>query len=877
MLSGESDDDTVEKGNETNTTMSHRRRLLLFLAYFLLTYPRWSWGLFLFLAGRSLPLETVQKGLQQPLQRIAAVVNQESRNYQDCTKQFFMDTVPAKRNRTILVETRRIQRIQQDNRQQFQRLEEIMSGSEQVVATAQRAVRSWVQAQTDDASIDILLPLVADRKQCSAQNRTDLTEWVWGSSSSRRHVLQLFDNYRQRVDGYSAHLANYSMARAAYDYDYFVGITTKLAWLDFSFDFPDLDLSVIPLVDIDLLDLLDNKVLDVLNDAMVRVILLERRIMEFFESLDNFDLHYRDLYERLIATAEFVRDFLPRGIPIPSSLDLDGVPVADLLLPEVFEIPYFFDDLPSLMSVRFRYAQAIRERLEKLRQKIAGEISDQLEFAVEKLKEFLRDKFALEDYNPPLFKDGMDLNQSINEEMKVLEEMGTETRTNLDQSLRVNLSPNGTASDLFSGLSFSNMTPPNLEDKATVADFLRPEIPLVFLPRVLMTLFMFFLSHRWLIELLIQCFRAWVLFRRFWNSVTPIVPKIIYDEEKEEHPYVATLLFMQTTVFKHFVTPWMALALVLLPFAVVGATLWLPHVQASCIESTRGTVLARHVMVPVLINQAMMSGNTEHVHRQFSCNRETEMACYKSFVESDESQQLYQNAFAELEFDHNHLVHSFSLLENCIDTDRLDVMFGQACCGLEGYDELCGENTMSYVCPVDNRTSRPFSRLSSYLASEAFVKDIGDFRIREDRFNCSDLNNICSDGACTGVNTTLLARSIIEDECRIEAYAMKACLSVVVALYHAVMLNLGCTLMFNGLKQLSWDKISPQSIQLVTFMSQDGQLVKGADIKDRSDRIASAMRRFEVVGKLQLALGGWIFLVWIISFRVFREALWKFR
>ena len=78
----------------------------------------------------------------------------------------------------------------------------------------------------------------------------------------------------------------------------------------------------------------------------------ERRILSFFQSLKNFDLHYRDLYSRLISASDFVRDFLPRGIPIPSSLDLVGVPLADILLPEVFEIPHFYADLPDLTSVR---------------------------------------------------------------------------------------------------------------------------------------------------------------------------------------------------------------------------------------------------------------------------------------------------------------------------------------------------------------------------------------------------------------------------------------------------------------------------------------------------------------------------------------------
>ena len=58
------------------------------------------------------------------------------------------------------------------------------------------------------------------------------------------------------------------------------------------------------------------------------------------------------------------------------------------------------------------------------------------------------------------------------------------------------------------------------------------------------------------------------------------------------------------------------------------------------------------------------------------------------------------------------------------------------------------------------------------------VKDTAQFDLRDGRFDCSKLNNICSDGGCLGVNSTILAETIASAECQIELYFMKGCLLV---------------------------------------------------------------------------------------------------
>ena len=670
-------------------------------------------------------------------------------------------------------------------------------------------------------------------------------------------------------------LSKYSMERASYDYNYFVGQKMDLAWLEETWHAPDLDISDMLFLDGDFLDAFDGQVLRVLNDAMVRVVLLERRLSAFFESLEGFDANYRELYARLISASDFVRDFLPRGIPIPSYFDLDGVPVADLLLPEVFENIHFDVDLPELRRVKSKFLETLQSHLDDVR----DEVGDSLRAAVAQLKQAMADKFSLEDYHPPLFDSQANVNQSIQTELAATRELGEKTRSNLDHSLRFGLSRMDTTETATRIPNVSLATPPDLEDDTTFRDFLKPELPFVFLPRFLVVMFTLFISHRWLVDAVIQCFRAWQLYRRFLQTVNPIMPKIVYGNQDDEHPYAEALMVIQQTILKHFITPWMAFGLILLPFAAVGTTLWLPHVKSSCVDSTLGTVLGRHVVVPVLINQAMMSGNSLHMTNQLHCHRETERLCYEAFFASDERQREHQQTSDQLLFELEHSKSSLHRMSSCIEVDTLDEFFQSACCGWDGYSAACDENTDTYDCPMDNRTSevRPFSPLSSYLSDESCLKDISSVRIQDGRFDCSELNNMCSDSACSGVNRTLLAAAIISAECQIEVYFMKVCLSVLVALYHAIMINLCCTLVFNGMKQSWWRKICPDGIRLETHMNEKGEIVKGADPEERSARIAATMSRFDLMGKLQLTLGCGIFLFWFVSFFICRKLLSQFR
>jgi len=218
------------------------------------------------------------------------------------------------------------------------------------------------------------------------------------------------------------------------------------------------------------------------------------------------------------------------------------------------------------------------------------------------------------------------------------------------------------------------------------------------------------------------------------------------------------------------------------------------------------------------------------------------------------------------------------IMGRCIRSDLLDSQFEMSCCGLEGYGSDCVEfqPQPTDLCPIDNTSLPPasFRPVGEYFANPACNNSTSRTEQLEDsRFNCSVLQEICTAVPCSGVDSDLLRSLSIEADCQVEVYIIRCCLLVLLALYHAIMVNLFSTLALSSIKHLRWRSLQPDGIKFRTQMTPDGVLVKGASRDERAERVAVAMRRFELTGWVQLALAVAIFIFWFISFFVLRRLL----
>jgi len=109
-----------------------------------------------------------------------------------------------------------------------------------------------------------------------------------------------------------------------------------------------------------------------------------------------------------------------------------------------------------------------------------------------------------------------------------------------------------------------------------------------------------------------------------------------------------------------------------------------------------------------------------------------------------------------------------------------------------------------------------------------------------------------------------LRAATVETDCDVELYGVQLIFFVLLTLYYAVVVNLGSTLLANGIRNLNWRRLCPEGIPFRSKIREDGSLAQGADQNHRARRISAAMSRYEAAGRLQIAAAAFLCLVWVI-------------
>jgi hypothetical protein len=852
-------------------------RTFMTIVHFVLTYPRWSLSIFLLLASRSIPLPTARQAVREPLQDLRAVVATEAQLYKDCVQASYT-ALDSQWNETATREWVRTQQVRAANLDVLETAHDQSERCSVVDMTARRGLQQVWRQDISNATIAAVWLFPASKNECDQTDRANLTQMLGPNGAIvEDEVSGILASYIAMSRDSLGKMADYADSRTSYDYDYFVGykIEAALQILDASLSAPMISLSFDQQGLIRKLREALQSILDALADARVRVDLLTTRIEEFQLSLQAFYQNYVDLYDRLERVALFIRDFLPAGISLPSELDLSTVPLSDFLLPPIFAVPNFPGGLLDVDTLVDDFVRQVLEILAELLVELAEEASEQLVAVLQELADRLRDLLTLEDYNPPQFVGSRSGIGDLLDELDFLFDIGEAARTNTLSALQ---QVQEVQPIMFNqGLSLPDLDFRNtsFDGNSTSFGYLEPSFPAFSIPELIEAFFLWIFAYQWIIEVSVQLFRLWRLKKKYEKDATPDLPTIVYGTEEDDKPHSSTLALVHLSFLKHFMTPWMALALILLPFSIVTVTVWFPHVKTNCIDSRNGTFVARNIMSPLLINQANVPGNAYYTAAEVQCQGNQRRICSDMFAESD---ALYRNDLALLfssNVRYNQSTDTLGILDRCIETDFLDHQFESACCGLEGYGTECTEAGNAGLCPIDNSTqpATSFRPLGEYLSDAACQSETTDWVLQDSRFDCDALQGTCSVASCTGVDSDLIQFLSIVADCQVETYIIKCCLLVLLALYHAIMVNLCSTLAFNGVKHLRWRSLRPDGIAFRTQINEDGELVKGGDRDERSARIVIAMKRFELIGWVQIALAISFFVVWFISFFVIAASI----
>jgi hypothetical protein len=850
-----------------------QNRIFMTLCNYLLSYPRYSISLFIILATRSLPLPTRNAGFAQPLRVVRTVSQEESDLYVECAQHAFR-SIERTINTTALKEWQRVERVRQSNVDLLARAKEVSQSCTNSSIMIQQALQVW-QRQNPQESIwrdgnDTI-------SICSSQDRERLSLWPTSESAAYGdEAAAILDSYSSTSLISLRSLVDYSKRRSRYDYDYFVGVKIQ-GLLELLKTYPAVNISlpsynVSAELQVELQGLL-NAVLVFQNMMGV----LNLRVTDFYSSILKLNTGYLDMIRRLQLSREYIIDFGKVEADIPPFLNLNSIPDVALLLPQVLEVPHL-DDLPDIPVLLSLTIQRILDLITKLMKLVAEEASEDLYRALEILYSMLERLTLLEDYDPPKYAGSRSTITSIDGELDGLTSTGNAARNRMDGILaRMQAAKERVLED--------PMPSPNTSSRQSFANgnftdfkYLQLEFPSFSMPDIMANFFAFLSSQQWLIEFVIQLIHLIRLKRKYERNATPDLPEINLntddDSADRDKAQSSRLGVIWDAVLCHLVTPWMALAMIVLPMFFLGASVWIPHVYASCRHSRNGTFVAHRVIAPLMINKANAAGQVLRARNERHCRLLQEQLCNRYYSESD---ALYQQDMYDLHVIHisgNESLQNVMAVQSCINTTFLDRAFDSGCCGLEGYGRTC-DTVTNYTCAIDRSfyAPTPYRQISEYISNSQCEQILPPVEIADSRFQCDVIRSVCEFIPCTGVDEDYILHMTMESDCVAEVYLVQICILVLLCVYHAIMVNLCCTLAFHGIKRLQWRRLRPDGVKLQTQVNSKGELTKGGNLEERARLVNQVMKRFERVGRMQVIGAVVFFLLWIVSFFVLRQQL----
>ena len=699
-----------------------KNRVFMTILHFVLTYPRWSFSLFLLFANWTTPLPTSHERVAQPVGDLRAVVQTEAKLYHECVETHFRFQ-DVQMDRAAMAEQDRVSAIRAA-RQIAQIAEDTMRCYNATV-TVQRSLQQWY-------GMGLVLPnktaeVAAGNgtSACSDYDRERLNELLGADLYVLNNGIRtILDTYIDQSLKTLHPILQYSQDRSAYDYKYFVGVKMD-AVIGVLEQFAAPNISLLPLdpeLNVEIRIMLQ-ELEGALRFAYVRIDLLTVRITEFEVSIQAFFDNYVELRKRFVDIRNFVKDLLPEGVPLPSNFDIVDIPLPNALLPPVFAVPQFGNVLPDVDVEISKYIEQAILLIERIVKEAAEEASEQTRRIIEEFIELLRGLTLLEDYDPPKYPRS-DRIETPEDEVANLQSLADETRVETQEAL-----------DDITGLheNVPEPVPSDLEDvdtsiiednnNQTQFKFLDLGVPEIDIPIWILTVIEYVCSFSFLVEIVIQAVRFYRLKRKYEKNCVPELPEIDYlkgteddddkkeKEEKENKP--SKLEVAQTMLLKNAMNPMVIVGLILLPFVLSILFIWFPHVKASCIDSRRGTFLARRVIKQIQVNKANAQGYALHTVSQLRCHRKQRVICSRKSSESDVAFRNDAATLFALQTRFNESTATREVVDRCIDTGSLDAEFGNNCCGLEGYSHEgvdCFVDQLREFCPTWTFCSRNTSR-----------------------------------------------------------------------------------------------------------------------------------------------------------------------
>ena len=854
--------------------------------HFMMTVPKWSIGFFLFLASHTSPLSTTHSAIQEPIQRLRALVQMESKSYQDCVQRSIV-RMDQKLEEVAIKDRNFLEELHHENQKTVTEAQQVTTACSQHTRKARLSLVQWQYDAmplpwTEIVSADDVLLTNKYDGICTIDERNQ-TERLLGKDFRlyEDEISAVLESYVDDSRNSLELLQAYGLARFEYDWKYFVMdriqpaleyLAAHYASIQFGAINFEVDLSSVQAVFRSTLVQLETT----LEEAKRHIDILQSKLEEFSISINDFHFAYDELYDRLIKAAEFSKDLLPPGTSLPPFLDLTDLSIAEVYLPTTSlvwpELELNYNDIHEMLDEAAHECMLI---MLNVLENVRAQAGQQLRGKIQDLSRALVDILELKDYNPPKFHGSHDGIINVADELEFQSDRGEETRKWVDETImslgRTTLINNAD----FTGIQGPNISAKNysyVNDGANF-EYLGVLFPNISIPDILNKVILWITSNTWLVEILIQAYRLWRLESVYSRGAIPRLPEIDYGDGDDDAEQPRTKYMIIAMIMKGLLCPQLVIFIFFcLPFCFLAIFCWFPHVQKSCVATSDGTFIARNFLSPLLINQANAPGNARYLHTQFECQSSMRQWCTEIGAETETRFQADWAALHSFQMHHTQSLDATGLMADCLDLSRMNLMVTESCCGLKGYGSSgCLSEELDFICPIDGSTTPPsaFLPLGTYLSEAVCQKQFFKWELADPSYDCANLTEACQHIPCTGVNKDLIRLHTIRTDCKVELYAVDCCYFLLATFFHAVSINLICTLIFRGLRQLQWRRLCPNGIKLRTQLRENGDLAKGSELEDRSLRIANTVKRFEILGKAQILMGIFLFVPYAITTLLF--------
>lgn len=849
-----------EKKDDSDMTEIRRKRTNMAIVHFLLTAPKWSISLFLFLAACRVPLSSRNEAIDEPLQRLHTLVQLESHSYKQCVEESF-DKLQLELKEVAREEYDRIQLLHDSNNDMIQNSQNLANTCANAAGKVHDALFRW---RKDGMQIS----WVNNTSICNENDKQRLIDLLGGESLKVEEEVSLaLDEYIQSSENSLSLVHQYAVDRFNYDFEYFVTdrIHPAMEFLEgnsFIMPFhPSFDEEEVRRQIWESL----SQVKNTMESMRAEVAHLDWKMREFFASVNAFYSAYDDLYNRFLLGATFIRDVIPPGISVPEYFEVSSIPLGVSLLPSTMYLP-FIEEFESTQDLLENATSHCLDVLNSLIHNLGAQANQHLRGASDHVTDRLSTLLHFHDYNPPKF---VGSREGIADPMQELDSHSQLSRAIQNSTKAALAQLHGTGS--FDGRDFMESNNMDFDEyyiseDGTIFGYLQPRLPRMTIPELIERLISFLFANTWIVEVFLQGFRLWRLEATYARGAIPDLPEVDYSDDDKDPEQASASGLLMIKLFRSFASPRVVILLIFSPMFVLAVSFWYPHVKTSCDAPYEGTFLANNVFAPLAINEANALGNAHYIKGEFRCYQTRRRVCDQMQAESAVLSRTDMAAFQAVLYQHNHSMEAIEIVQNCVD-EETQKQINDSCCGLKGFSSECTTLPSDFICPIDKSSEREaaFRPLVEYLSEPSCDKENFHWNLPEDRYNCLPMVETCEKIACDGVNEDLIRSQVIQTDCKIELYALSCFLFLFWFIYHAIVVNLICTLAFKGIRQISWRKLSPYGIRLRTRLLEDGNLAKGRDKTDREERISTAIKRFELLGWFQCALGGLTFSIWLFT------------